>query len=162
MANPTGRGDRVADLDGLTKRRLLESLAVAQAAATLTIGQSASITTSGSGPFTVNVQVIDQNGDHLSDYYWVRFTIGTTDYANDATGGITYNVESAHWEYSDGTADVLTNSSGICEIEVTASADRYVTASVLGSAQSSGLLTYSAPGAYSGEPIGLLLALTYA
>lgn len=138
MDNPTGR----------TRHRILEMRAksvsdIASAVATLTTGQTAYITSSGTGPFTVNVQVIDQNGDPLTGYYWVRISIGTTAYEDDASGSVAYNIESCHWDYSDGLIDVLTNSSGVCEIEITASADRYVTASVLGSAQAT-TLTYGA------------------
>jgi hypothetical protein len=60
--------------------------------------------------------------------------------------------------------EILTDATGFCEIEITASANRYVSAAV-GSerAYSSGVLTYSASvPPVAGNPIGLLLALTYA
>lgn len=122
-------------------------------------------TTSGTGPFTVGIQVTDATTlIAVAGRYWVRVMIGTTEWAQDATGGITYNTLTTYNEYTDGLTDILTDSTGFCEIEISPSADRYVTAAVgMERAYSSGLLEYSVSvPPTTGNPIGLLLALTYA
>jgi hypothetical protein len=122
-------------------------------------------TTSGTGPFTVGMQVTNlATAAPVSGRYWIRVSIGTTEWANDATGSITYNTETLHIDGTDGQFDVMTSSTGYAEIEITASADRYVVAAVgMEKVYSTGVLTYSASvPIVTGNPIGLLLALTYA
>lgn len=122
-------------------------------------------TTSGTGPFTVGIQVTNlATGLPVSARYWVRVSIGTTEWGLDTITEGTLNTGTTHFYPNDGVMEILTDSSGFCEIEITASADRYVSAAV-GSerAYSSGVLTYSVAGTpVTGNPIGLLLALTYA
>lgn len=105
-------------------------------------------TTSGTGPFTVQVQVTNlATGLPVSARYWVLFGIGTTEWAADTSDTVTLNTGETLGYVNDAMYKVLTNSSGFCEIEITASADRYVSAAV-GSerAYSSGLLDYSVGG----------------
>lgn len=123
-------------------------------------------TTSGTGPFTVGMQVTDlATATSVSGRYWIRVTVGTTEYAADTADAITLNTGSALIATgSDAVVDVMTSSTGFCEIEIAASADRYVVAAVgMEKVYSSGLLEYSVAGTpTTGNPIGLLLALTYA
>lgn len=115
-------------------------------------------TTSGTGPFTIGMQVTDlATATSVSGRYWVRVNIGTTNYANDAVGSITYNTETMHLEATDGHTDIMTSSTGYCEIEVAATANRYVVAAVgMEKVYSTGLLTY---GVVS-HPVSLITRLT--
>lgn len=122
-------------------------------------------TTSGTGPFTVGIQVTDATTLlAVSGRYWVRAAIGTTEWALDTITEATLNTGTTSFYPNDGVMEILTDATGFCEIEITASADRYVTAAVgMERAYSSGLLEYSVSvPPTTGNPIGLLLALTYA
>lgn len=106
-------------------------------------------TTSGTGPFTVGMQVTDlATATSVSGRYWIRVTVGTTEYAADTADTITLNTGSVLIATgSDAVVDVMTSSTGYAEIEITASADRYVVAAVgCEKVYSTGVLTYSAPG----------------
>jgi hypothetical protein len=116
-------------------------------------------TTSGTGPFTVGIQVTDSDTLlPVAQEHWVRVMVGTTEWALDTSAEITVNTSTAYITTTgDGVYDILTDSTGFCEIEISASADRYVSAAV-GSerAYSSGVLTY---GVVS-HPVALITRLT--
>lgn len=115
-------------------------------------------TTSGTGPFTVGIQVTDSDTLlPVAQEHWVRVHIGTTEWALDTITEGTLNTGTTHFYPNDGVMEILTDATGFCEIEITASADRYVSAAV-GSerAYSSGVLTY---GVVS-HPVGLITRLT--
>jgi hypothetical protein len=107
----------------------------------------AALAVTGTGsPWTVAVQVTDGDGDAIEGRFWVRLMIGAAEW--DETSGDTITVTSASEQMVvDGqTIDVLTNADGTATLTITAGADRYVTAGVLGRNRSSGELTFASLG----------------
>ena len=113
----------------------------------------------GSGPWLVSVQVQNSSGLALTGRYWIRFSLGDTEWAADSVSGV-LTVTSATYSTSpaDQVYDVVTNSDGTCVLSVTATANQYLMGAVgLEKIYSTGVLTYTPAASH---PVSLITRLT--
>lgn len=85
-------------------------------------------------PRKVTLQVVDRLGAAKPGRWWVRFTVGDTEWTSSATQTIAVTSSlQAITVTADEVYDVLTNADGIAEFNITGAADTYyVSAIVLG------------------------------
>lgn len=99
--------------------------------------------TDTTSPRTVTIQVRDRHGDVWKGRWWVRVMVGDAEYGSLGTHTVALVTGEQMLNLApDRVVDILTTSDGSASFSIAASAGtRYVTASIIGRAQSSGTVS---------------------
>lgn len=114
-------------------------------------------TVTGTGPWTISVQVEDTDGNILTGRHWIRFTFGATEWASDnTTASITVDAATTYTWPADAILDLVTSSDGTCVLTISDTAEVWLSAAVGLERLYSQKLTYSAPASH---PVGIITRL---